>query len=66
MHGLSEHAPAILSLVGLLLARVLGDFASAKVYADHANALAESHSCVQARVIFMSDPPIHDALANSN
>jgi predicted ATPase len=53
-YGLSEHAPAILSLAGLLLAGTLGDFASAKVYADQALALAENNRCVQARVIFVT------------
>mmetsp|Transcript_8324 Transcript_8324/g.13779 ORF Transcript_8324/g.13779 Transcript_8324/m.13779 type:complete len:1123 (-) Transcript_8324:162-3530(-) len=53
-YGLSEYAPAILSLVGLLLAGALGDFAGAIAYAENALALAEDHRDVQARTIFVS------------
>jgi hypothetical protein len=52
--GLSEYAPAIFALVGLMLAGSVGDFTGGKAYAENAIALAENHHAVQARTIFVS------------
>ena len=48
-YGLTEHAPAALALIGLLLAGCLGDFSGGRAFGELALALAEAHRGVQSR-----------------